>query len=646
MLTRSLCVVAALCALAHTVSAESVIEVRTDRPQKPIPSFGLNMVYAKGGRGIVDEHGRFTKAAVDSLDEIKPQWLRFPGGTISNTYRWQRAIGPVARRTKNVHGWNRYHTPISNAYGPDEAARYMKRVDGSLVICVSMSSETPQSAADWVEYMNCKVGENPNGGVDWAAVRARNGQHKPYGIKQWELGNESGGRTLKTWNAWPFEGDDNLNGGVKQGSQQCRRWWIHGGSKRFKHQKAVRVDSWANSAIRTRGEANETYYLKFPPCAEVQLRLGQNAKDAEPWARVETFKDSRPDSKHFVVEKASGKIRFGDGHRGATPPARQFVFADYVSGPHGGSNDFYRAMKKVDPEITITASYWGVLPEYAKNPGKVLFDGHQFHFGHYFKNFDGPLDDDGFTEAVARGYFATKHHFDGVKKLLNKHRIPESTRITVSETNLQYELVDSKGVDHRKTISGALMFALAMERASRFKQIEVLGFSYLDSVRKFHTNRRDYYVTPQGLAIKMFTDHFGRLAVETNAKVPTRSARWRAPKQNDTPSVRVGEIPNVVTLASHDLDKKRLYIMGINTTKSDSVDSSIQILGSFELGDSPEVSVTTLSADAISSMNTMDNPRKIRISQADPSRIRVSDRRFRFRFPAASITVICLEQRI
>ena len=75
----------------------------------------------------------------------------------------------------------------------------MEAVGGTLVICLSFSAETAQSAADWVEYMNAEVGANPNGGKDWAAVRAANGHPRPYGITHWEIGNESGGRDLKTW---------------------------------------------------------------------------------------------------------------------------------------------------------------------------------------------------------------------------------------------------------------------------------------------------------------------------------------------------------------------------------------------------------------------------------------------------------------
>ena len=50
-------------------------------------------------------------------------------------------------------------------------------------------------AADLIEYLNAPAdGEvtNPNGGVDWAEVRAANGHPEPYGVTRFEIGNEIG----------------------------------------------------------------------------------------------------------------------------------------------------------------------------------------------------------------------------------------------------------------------------------------------------------------------------------------------------------------------------------------------------------------------------------------------------------------------
>lgn len=46
-------------------------------------------------------------------------------------------------------------------------------------------------AADIVEYLNSPNDENnPNGGTDWATIRAKNGHPAPYNVKYFEIGNE------------------------------------------------------------------------------------------------------------------------------------------------------------------------------------------------------------------------------------------------------------------------------------------------------------------------------------------------------------------------------------------------------------------------------------------------------------------------
>lgn len=35
------------------------------------------------------------------------------------------------------------------------------------------------------------VGLNPNGGVDWASIRAKNGHQEPFNVRYFEIGNEN-----------------------------------------------------------------------------------------------------------------------------------------------------------------------------------------------------------------------------------------------------------------------------------------------------------------------------------------------------------------------------------------------------------------------------------------------------------------------
>ena len=54
------------------------------------------------------------------------------------------------------------------------------------------------------------------------------------------------------------------------------------------------------------------------------------AVDGETWAEVPDFDASGPDERHYVLDPEAGEIRFGDGERGAVPPAEATVVATSV----------------------------------------------------------------------------------------------------------------------------------------------------------------------------------------------------------------------------------------------------------------------------------------------------------------------------
>lgn len=131
-------------------------------------------------------------------DQMKATVLRFPGGLRADEYDWRWGIEnvpgmpPRSERKRQVDG-----KPITDFVGTDETIALCRRVKAEPLLVVNiMQFEKDLEAgaalaADWVEYCNTpNDGSNPNGGVAWAAVRAKNGSAKPYGVKLWELGNE------------------------------------------------------------------------------------------------------------------------------------------------------------------------------------------------------------------------------------------------------------------------------------------------------------------------------------------------------------------------------------------------------------------------------------------------------------------------
>lgn len=66
----------------------------------------------------------------------------------------------------------------------------------------------------------------------------------------------------------------------------------------------------------------------------VDLEIRSNGT-AERWAEVPDFDLSGPADRHFVLDRPSGRVRFGDGERGRVPEAGSHVEASYRSGGGG-----------------------------------------------------------------------------------------------------------------------------------------------------------------------------------------------------------------------------------------------------------------------------------------------------------------------
>lgn len=104
--------------------------------------------------------------------------LRWPGGCGVHEFNWKLTVGPIAERSRQP-------------FGLPEFLRVAEEIGAKPVITVADYWGGAEDAADLVEYLNAPLGKNPNGGVDWAAVRAADGHPEPYGVEWFEYGNET-----------------------------------------------------------------------------------------------------------------------------------------------------------------------------------------------------------------------------------------------------------------------------------------------------------------------------------------------------------------------------------------------------------------------------------------------------------------------
>lgn len=118
---------------------------------------------------------------VQKVRELNPRILRF-GGSSLLFYFWEDGIGPREKRVpfKN-EPWGEME---SHDVGLEEFLEFCRLTDCEPLICVNASTDTPQDAANQVEYINGSVS------TKYGAVRAANGHPEPYGVKYWQIGNE------------------------------------------------------------------------------------------------------------------------------------------------------------------------------------------------------------------------------------------------------------------------------------------------------------------------------------------------------------------------------------------------------------------------------------------------------------------------
>jgi len=119
---------------------------------------------------------------LEAIREIKPPFVRWPGGNFVSGYDWRDGIGA---RDSRPPRWNRAWGGWEwNDFGTDEFLRFCEATGTEPYICVNSGEGNATEAAAWVEYCNGPVDSR------WGSVRAANGHPDPYKVRIWGIGNE------------------------------------------------------------------------------------------------------------------------------------------------------------------------------------------------------------------------------------------------------------------------------------------------------------------------------------------------------------------------------------------------------------------------------------------------------------------------
>jgi predicted phage baseplate assembly protein len=88
-------------------------------------------------------------------------------------------------------------------------------------------------------------------------------------------------------------------------------------------------DDAVGEQTETTARPGQTFAFEHAPVLEADVTVG-----GERWTEVRDFDAAAPDAGHYVLDRAAGRLRFGDGVRGRVPAAGQRVVAETYT--HGG----------------------------------------------------------------------------------------------------------------------------------------------------------------------------------------------------------------------------------------------------------------------------------------------------------------------
>ncbi|MFO8012842.1 MAG: alpha-L-arabinofuranosidase C-terminal domain-containing protein [Phycisphaerae bacterium] len=139
------------------------------------------------------ETGGFRPDLLKAVADLEPPVIRWPGGCFASAYRWKDGIGPQHERGRYPREiWDDVDV---NSYGTDEFLAMCRRVDAEPLIVVNIGTkhwngqvrreDFIREVQDWIQYCNGPADSK------WGKVRAENGHPDPYGVRYWEVDNET-----------------------------------------------------------------------------------------------------------------------------------------------------------------------------------------------------------------------------------------------------------------------------------------------------------------------------------------------------------------------------------------------------------------------------------------------------------------------
>ena len=137
-------------------------------------------------RADVRRDGMLRPDLLQALRDLRPSFIRWPGGSFASTYKWKEGIGPYVSRGYHPNKfWGGYSGYFG--FGTDEFLGLCQKLNTQPLIALPAPGTDPQQleyAMDWVHYLN----DPPT--TQWGKLRASNGHPEPYRVKLFQIDNE------------------------------------------------------------------------------------------------------------------------------------------------------------------------------------------------------------------------------------------------------------------------------------------------------------------------------------------------------------------------------------------------------------------------------------------------------------------------
>lgn len=609
--------------------------------------YGTNQRYNNSVCGTWDANeNRMVSSFDNNHREAGLKSMRYPGGTVGSTFEWKKAIGPVAQRRNMQPAQG--GPPEIVSFGVDEAARWCEANDVELVYMygIGAPNSNAQDAGDLIEYLNSPVGQNPNGGIDWAQKRADNGRVAPYNIKYFEIANEADGpNTVQRF--WLDAINTDATRAKPSTGQAAREAYApeycFGGEIILDKQLIADFNDFRDAAAKSNGQANQRKMIRYFPIIQNSetVFVGTQA-----WTRVPDI--TKATGNVYQVDAGTGTVLFGNGTNGAIPPAGTNISVSYRA-HRDGFVDYYPVMKAVDPNILIFIGY--ASPNIITTLGSTyLYDGIVIH--PYTNEWNVP------SAATLNDW----HH----NIMLSSAHMGEEIRsyqdymeanVTPSRKGLVKVICTEWGLNN----TGDLLPASASNKSTYL----FLSDGLYNATQLMHFMRQgmphaerhcttvgvfgpapDFVPSPSAMSFQLFSKHFGDqmigLEIQNNPMRPTNNVKtgnWYNGyiKKSTTAGVPADaellQLPKLEAEASRDAGGN-LYLMVVNQDASDDVATNIQI---DNLTASGTVEVWTLNGPSATAYNTTQNPNAVNIVSSSSS---LQNGALQYVFPAHSMTAL------